>query len=48
MMLSEVEAQLKVVEEKMGGFTSKYAQHLLRRKEILTSQKEEKPTKKQK
>ncbi len=48
MTLPEVEAKLKYVEEKMGGLTSQYAQHLLQRKEILTSQKKETSTKKQK
>jgi hypothetical protein len=37
MTLTEIEAKLKDVEEKMGGFSSKYAQHLLQRKKILTS-----------
>ena len=36
MALSEVEAGLKVVQEKMGGFQSNFAQHLLARKKILT------------
>jgi hypothetical protein len=35
MNLEEIEAQLQVVKEKMGGFDSLYAQHLLRRREIL-------------
>jgi len=37
MTLSEIEAQLKIVQENMGGFQSKYAQHLLKRKNNLTS-----------
>ncbi|MCP2520922.1 hypothetical protein NLD30_10840 [SCandidatus Aminicenantes bacterium Aminicenantia_JdfR_composite] len=37
MTLEEIEAQLQIVKEKMGGFDSVYAQHLLRRKEILLS-----------
>lgn len=39
MSLEEIEVQLQIVKEKMGGFDSIYAQHLLRRKEILTSKK---------
>ena len=37
MSLEEIEAQLQIVKEKMGGFDSIYAQHLLRRREILLS-----------
>ena len=37
--LAEVEAQLKVVKEKMGGFQSRYAEELLLRKKELTSKK---------
>jgi len=37
MSLEEIEAQLQMVKEKMGGFDSLYAQHLLRRREILLS-----------
>jgi len=37
MTLEEIEAQLQIVKEKMGGFDSLYAQHLLRRREILLS-----------
>jgi len=36
MTLAEIEEKLKDVKEKMGGYDSKYAQHLLRRKETLT------------
>jgi len=39
MTLAEIEAQLKMVQERMGGFQSKYAQHLLRRKNYLVSNK---------
>ena len=37
MALPEVEAELKVLKEKMGGFQSAFAQHLLARKKVLTS-----------
>ena len=36
MALQEVEAELKVVKEKMGGFQSHFAQDLLARKKELT------------
>ena len=36
MTLAEVEAELKTVKEKMGGFRSAFAQHLLGRKKELT------------
>ena len=36
MKLSEVEQKLKVVQEKMGGFQSGFAHHLLARKKQLT------------
>jgi len=39
MTLAEIEAQLKMVQENMGGIQSKYAQHLLERKKYLVSQK---------
>ena len=35
--LDEVEEELKIVKEKMGGFSSRYAQHLLLRKKELTA-----------
>lgn len=35
--LAEVETELKVVKEKMGGFQSRYAEELLLRKKELTS-----------
>ena len=35
--LDEVEKELKVVKEKMGGFGSHYADHLLLRKKELTA-----------
>ena len=37
MTLAEIEAQLKMVQENMGGIQSKYAQHLLERKKYLVS-----------
>ena len=37
--LQGVERELKTVKEKMGGFHSKYAQHLLLRKKELTGSK---------
>ena len=39
MNLEEVEKELKVVKEKMGGFNSRYAQHLLSRKKELSNVK---------
>lgn len=33
--MEEIEAKLKEVKEKMGGFESKYAQELLKRKRTL-------------
>ena len=39
MTLVEIDAQLKMVQENMGGIQSKYAQQLLRRKEYLVSNK---------
>lgn len=36
MTLQEVEKELKVVQEKMGGFQSHFAQDLLARKKVLT------------
>ncbi len=35
MKLEEVEAEIKIVKEKMGGFQSSFAQHLLARKNQL-------------
>jgi hypothetical protein len=35
MTLQEVEAELKIVKEKMGGFQSAHARHLLARKKEL-------------
>lgn len=37
MKLQEVETELKVLQEKMGGFQSNFAQHLLARKKELQS-----------
>ena len=37
MTLEEVEKKLKSVQEKMGGFHSNFAQHLLARKKELTA-----------
>lgn len=39
MTLAEIEAKLQEVQQKMGGFQSKYAQHLLARKAVLMGQK---------
>lgn len=36
MTLDELEKELKAVQEKMGGFRSDFAQHLLARKKELT------------
>jgi len=36
MKLEEVELALKKTQEKMGGLTSLYAEHLLKRKEELS------------
>ena len=41
MDLAEIEEKLKDVKDKMGGFDSKYAQHLLKRKEFLEAQKKQ-------
>ena len=37
MTLQEVEMELKIVQEKMGGFQSNFAQHLLARKKELSN-----------
>ena len=37
MTSSEIEAKLKETKENMGGFDSKYAQELLKRKKSLSS-----------
>jgi hypothetical protein len=37
--LAEIEAKLQEVQQQMGGLQSKYAQHLLARKAVLTGQK---------
>ena len=37
MTLAEVETELKAVKEKMGGFQSSFARHLLARKSELTN-----------
>ena len=39
MTLAEIEEKLKEVEEKMGGWDSKYAQQLIQRKNLLQSLK---------
>ena len=39
MTLKEIDAQLKEVEQKMGGFQSRYARQLLVKKAELTGQK---------
>ena len=39
MTLGEIEAKLEEVKDKMGGLDSKYAQHLLKRKNYLNSLK---------
>lgn len=37
MTLAEVDAKLKQVQEQQGGLESKYARHLQKRKQVLTS-----------
>ncbi|MFO7865641.1 MAG: hypothetical protein R6V02_02355 [Candidatus Aminicenantes bacterium] len=39
--LSEIEAKLKEIKKTMGGWDSKYAQHLQERKKILSSDRSE-------
>lgn len=39
MTLAEIEAKLQEIRQTMGGYQSKYAQHLLARKAALTGQK---------
>lgn len=41
MTLAEVEAKLKEIKETMGGWDSKYARHLVTRKNFLSSKKSE-------
>lgn len=36
--LAEIEAQLEEIKKAQGGWHSKYAQHLLARKKVLTGQ----------
>ncbi len=38
---AEIDAKLKEIKETMGGWDSKYAQHLLKRKNNLSSEKSE-------
>jgi hypothetical protein len=42
MKLEEIEEAIKKTQEKMGGLTSVYAKHLLKRREELLKQKEAK------
>ncbi|MGB8952437.1 MAG: hypothetical protein WCC06_07205 [Candidatus Aminicenantales bacterium] len=37
MTLAEIESQLEEIKSSMGGHSSKYAQHLIRRKNLLTA-----------
>ncbi len=46
MGLEEIEKKLKETEERMGGLESKYAQHLLQRKEELLKKQESRPKEK--
>jgi len=39
MTLAEIEAKLNDIKKKLGGLDSKYAKHLLKRKEFLLSKK---------